>query len=195
MAGTKEKIPEHLTIKQRFFTISNRMTIYDQGMKELYDIDCPAFRLKNNVYVYQAKGDRKLLFYISPIYGIEWNLMVCLPDDEIIGILQRRRQKGDRGPKCWYFIDAKGHEVLCIKPELSTLQRVRRWFSMFSFDRYRLCRDDQVAAIFEKHSGLVHGHYEIDLMPDATPNRDPLILLASCIALTGIFRMVFSRLS
>ncbi|MDP8254366.1 MAG: hypothetical protein P9M14_01320 [Candidatus Alcyoniella australis] len=171
------------------------MTVFGPHGSELYRIDCPSFRLKKNVYVYQGGEKGKQLFFISPVYGIDWNMMVCTPDDQIIGVLQYRRGDSGKGPKCWYFIDADGRERMCVNPELSSMQRVRRWFSLLSFHRYQVLVNGEVAAIFEKHSGLVHGHYEIDLLSSSLKEQDVHGLLATCIALSGIFRMVFTRFS
>jgi len=184
-------LPADMEISHAFFTISQHLTIKSGPKEKLYEVRYPSLRLKKKAYVLSAGESEELVVWLAPVWGVNWNIMVSLPDDQILGVLQKEKES-KTGLAVWVARDYRGHQLLTVKPVGSLMNRLRKKITLFSSREDRIFVDQQMIGSFTTHSGYIHERYSVHLESPAEKLVDPRMLLSAIVTLTGIFARVFT---
>jgi len=184
-------LPASLEIRHRFLTASVGLTVRTPGGPPLFEVRCPALRLRRSAQVWAAGREPELLFWMAPVWGLSWNVQLNQPNDDILGVLQREKDDATGGTQ-WVAIDGRGNRVLAVRPGLTSLQRLRKHLTLFSSESRDIVIGDKAIGTFTRRSGVVHEAYEVELDPVGRQAVDAPFVLAAAVVSTGIFDRLFT---
>ena len=190
--GTSDLVlPSSIFIRHKFVTVSVFLTLSDERGDPLYEIHCPSLRMKKTAYIYRPGDKRELMLWLTPVWGLKWNIMISLPNDEIIGVCQRVL---DAETKRWFWsvLNSDGKRILTVSQEDSTMDRLMKKVTLFSSYEDKIYAGQRYIGSFGSRSGVLHENFAINLTPEAGVVVDNRHLLSILVILTGIFNRVFT---
>jgi hypothetical protein len=184
-------LPGELEIRHKFVTVSVQLMFRSGSGEKLFRVYCPSLRLQRCAYLYAVREKEELLLWMSPVWGLTWNVQINLPNDEILGVLRKERSE-TTGRVEWVAIDANGEKMLTVRPEGTVLHRLRKRLTLFSKQEEKIFVGDKSVGSFIRRAGYVHERYSVKLDPETRQFVEPRFLLAAATGLTGIFDRLFT---
>ncbi len=182
-------LPEYLEMRHKFLTLSPKLSIQNDDMVDLYRIECPSLRLNKHAFIFRSGGE--LVLHVSPVAGLTRDLKVSMPDNEIVGVVQRETNEKTGRSMCT-AVSAAGEREFAVLPEGSMAHRLKTRFALFSSRVDNIYYKDHCIGSFITQAGYLHEKYIVKTDEQALVKSNPHLFLGLLVALTGIMNRVFT---